>query len=529
MAKKRARPAPPTPLRSPERRFSIPGRTALYIFLGVFLILALLSFDPKPFLGGDNATYILLAKGLVQGQGFRDIWAPGMPPHTQYPFGFPLLLTPFVAAFPGPVIPMKFFVLALALVSLILVHALAKEAFPEGQRLALMALLALSPSYLQFSHWVLSEVPYLCVSFLGLFLLKDREDALKDWRFWLGLLAIAFAYHIRTTGIALVAALPLYLLLKRQWKAIGITFIVLFLLLLPWALRNRGLSHEGGYLQQFFLKDSYNPALGYATLSDFISRFGTNLKIYALGVVPGFLFPPLGERPGGGILVVVGLLTSGLCLWGLWAQAKQKLLLSHVYLVCYLGVALLWPSVWSDFRFLLPVLPLVLSLYVSGSFSLSGILWKLRPRVIGTLLVVLSALTALWVVLAGIPGQVTNTMAYLRGDEFAGYPEPYVTFFQAADWVKANTNPEAVVVSRKPTLFYLRAERQSFLYPFSPDPDSLSASIEKNRADYILVDQVSGTTQRYLIPALRPGIPDRYELVHQTPEPATYILRIKRP
>jgi hypothetical protein len=529
MAKKRAKPAATQTLRSPERRFSIPERTTLYLCLGVFLILALLSFDPKPFLGGDNATYILLAKGLVQGKGFRDIWAPGMPPHTQYPFGLPLLLTPFVAVFPHSVIPMKFFVLALALVSFILVHAFFKDAFTEGQRLALMILLALSPALLQFSHWVLSEVPYLCVSFLGLFLLKDREASFKDWRFWLGLLAIAFAYHIRTAGIALVIALPLFLLLKRKWKASGIALIVLFLLLLPWTLRNRGLSEEGGYLRQFLLKDSYNPALGYAALSDIISRFGTNLKIYALGVVPGFVFPPLGDTTSGGILVLIGLLASALCLWGLFSQARQRLLLSHVYLVCYLGVALLWPSVWSDFRFLLSILPLILGVFLSGAFSLSGILWKLKPKAIGTLLVALSALTSLWVVLTGIPGQATNTMAYLRGDEFAGYPEPYVTFFQAADWVKANTEPNAVVISRKPTLFYLRAERPSFIYPFSPAPESLASAIEKNRADYIVVDQVSGTTQRYLIPALRPGIPDRYELVHQTPEPATYILRIKRP
>ncbi len=529
MAKKRVKPAATQTLRSPERRFSIPGRTALYILLGIFLILALLSFDPKPFLGGDNATYILLAKSLVEGKGFRDIWAPGMPPHTQYPFGFPLLLTPFVATFPHPVIPMKLFVSALALVSLILVHALAKDALPEGQHLALMALLALSPALLQFSHWVLSEVPYLCISFLGLFLLKNREAHFKDWRFWLGLIAIAFAYHIRTAGIALVIALPLFLLLKRQWKAAGITLIALFLLLLPWALRNRGLPREGGYLQQFFLKDAYTPALGYASLSDFLSRFVTNLKIYALGVVPGFLFPPLGETASGGLLVLIGLLASALCLWGLFSQARQRLLPSHVYLVCYLGVALLWPSVWSDFRFLLPILPLILGVFLSGAFSLSGILWKVKPKAIGAFLVVLSALTALWVVLAGIPGQVTNTMAYLRGDEFAGYPEPYVTFFQAADWVKANTEPNAVVISRKPTLFYLRSERQSFLYPFTPSPESLASAIEKNRADYILVDQVSGTTQRYLIPALRPGIPERYELVHQTPEPATYVLHVKLP
>jgi len=528
MAKKRVKPAPTQTLRSPERRFSIPRRTVLYLCLGVFVLLVLLSFDPKPFLGGDNATYILLAKGLVQGKGFRDIWAPGMPPHTQYPFGFPLFLAPFVAAFPHPLIPMKLFVFLLAFISLLLVHALSKQTLPQEQSLFLLALTCLSPTLIEFSHWVLSEVPYLGVSFLALFLLKDREDSWKDWRFWLGVVAVAFAYHIRTAGIALVAALPLYVLIKRRWAAFGISLLSLFLLLLPWVLRNRGLSHEGGYLQQFLLKEPYNPALGYATLSDFIGRFGMNLKIYALQVLPGFIFPPLGEAQPGGIATLIGLALTVLCLWGLVAQGRENIRLTHVYLVCYLGVSLLWPSVWSDRRFLLPVLPLLLGIFISGTFSLSGILWKQKPKILGTILISLSGFTALWVNLTIIPSQMNNTMAYMQGDEFAGYPEPYVTFFQAADWIKANTEPNAVVISRKPTLFYLRAERPSFIYPFTPSPESLASAIEKNRAGYIVVDQVSGTTQRYLIPALRPGIPARYELIYQTPEPATYVLRIKR-
>ena len=529
MAKKRARPSAPTPLRSPERRFAIPHRVILYLFFGLFILLAFLSFDPKPFLGGDNATYILLAKGLSKGKGLRDIWAPGMPPHTQYPFGFPLLLAPLVAVFPHPVVPMKLFVLALAFLSILFVHAMGNETLRAEQRLFLIALLSLSPVLIEFSHWVLSEVPYLCISFLALFLLKDREDALNDWRFWLGLIAVAFAYHIRTAGIALVAAVPLYLLIKRRWASFGITLLTLFILLLPWALRNRGLSQEGGYLQQFLLKEPYNPALGYAALSDFIARFGTNLKIYALQVLPGSIIPPLGEARPGGITTLIGIALTLLCLWGLAVQGREKIRLTHVYLICYLGVALLWPSVWSDRRFLLPVLPLLLVIFISGAFSLSQALWKKKPRIIGTALIALSALTALWGNLAVIPTQVQNTMAYLRGDEFAGYPEPWVTFFQATNWIKENTNPEAVVVSRKPTLFYLRAERQSFMYPFTPEPESLNAAINRYKADYILVDQVSGTTQRYLIPALRPGIPDRYELIHQTPEPATYILRVNRP
>jgi hypothetical protein len=529
MARKRKRPGPATPLRSQERRFSIPPRTVLLLCLLVFLVLALLSFDPKPFLGGDNATYILLAKGMLQGKGFRDIWAPGMPAHTQYPFGFPLLLTPFVGLFPNSVVPIKLFILALALASLWLVWVLGKDAWPDEERLFLAALLALSPALIEFSHWELSEVPYLCVSFLALFLLQGREGEWKDWRFWLGVIAMAFAYHIRTAGIALVVSLPVYLILRRRWASFGITLAGLFLLLFPWALRNRGVSHQGGYIQQLLLKDTYNPALGYTGISDLISRFGANLKIYALQVVPGFLFPGLGEAQAGGIVTLIGFLLVLLCLWGLIVQIRRKLGLIPIYLVCYLGVALLWPSVWSDRRFLLPVLPLILAVFITGCFSLSGVLWKQKPKVIGIVLIAFSGLMALRANIAVIPGQVNDNLAYIRGDEFAGYPEPWVTFFQAADWVKEHSGPEAIVVSRKPTLFCLRAGRQSFIYPFSPNPDTVLDAIKSNHADFIVVDPFGGTTQRFLIPAIQPHVPERFEVVYQTSEPATYVLKVKSP
>lgn len=51
-------------------------RGFLFILIG-FLLLALLLLDPKPFLGGNNATYIILARSILSGQGYCDLSAPG--------------------------------------------------------------------------------------------------------------------------------------------------------------------------------------------------------------------------------------------------------------------------------------------------------------------------------------------------------------------------------------------------------------------------------------------------------------------
>jgi hypothetical protein len=78
--------------------------------------------------------------------------------------------------------------------------------------------------------------------------------------------------------------------------------------------------------------------------------------------------------------------------------------------------------------------------------------------------------------------------------------------------VRNNTSENAVFVCRKPTLFALESGRRSISYPFTDDRDSVLKAI--SGAEYIVIDQISGTTARYLIPALmtkREGYYVRYE------------------
>ena len=44
--------------------------------------------------------------------------------------------------------------------------------------------------------------------------------------------------------------------------------------------------------------------------------------------------------------------------------------LPAVYLTCYLGLHLCWPQVWSDIRFLLPVIPLLFYAVLSSAAHL---------------------------------------------------------------------------------------------------------------------------------------------------------------
>lgn len=398
-------------------------RTYLSIILGLLVLLAILSFDPKPFMGGDNAAYMILAKSISQGTGYKELWTPGTPRHTSYPPGFPLMLAPFWVL-PHPLIAMKLFIMGLGLLCIILVHRLFRNNY-------LTALFAISPVFVEFSHWVLSEIPYLAVSLLALWLLSG-----KGWRFRVGVLAVAATFYVRTIGIALVVAVPVYFLLMRRWKDCGLSTLCLAVLISPWLLWGRG----GGYGQQFFLLNPYDLSAGFATLPQFGLRIWQNLLIYGINVIPGFIFP------FGGVLIL------GLLVLGFVVGIRRGVQIWQIYLLAYLVIALLWPPVWSDRRFLLPVLPLLLCLFISGVFSI-------RPRIIGKALIGLSALSLLWGTLSIIPNQVRDNIAYLHGDEFAGYPNDFREFYQMAD--KISVEPGTKIICRKPTLLYLRTGLQS--------------------------------------------------------------------
>ena len=68
-----------------------------FVLLGCVLALitaAVLSSvaTPAPHTGGDNAGYLSLAQSLVSGEGYTELWDPGLSIHTKYPPVFSLIL-----------------------------------------------------------------------------------------------------------------------------------------------------------------------------------------------------------------------------------------------------------------------------------------------------------------------------------------------------------------------------------------------------------------------------------------------------
>jgi len=89
----------------------------LLIFLFVYVLLSVLTFDVHLFAGGDNVVYVILAESIVSGQGYRNIHMAGEPEHAKFPIGFPLILSLFMVVFGKNFIVFKLFVLSTGIVS----------------------------------------------------------------------------------------------------------------------------------------------------------------------------------------------------------------------------------------------------------------------------------------------------------------------------------------------------------------------------------------------------------------------------
>ncbi len=445
-------------------------------------------------IGGDNAQYILLARSIATGQGYRTIQEPGSPLHTSYPFGFPLMLTPIVALWGSHAfLPMHGMVVAWALLSLVLWFRWVREETRSSIALATVGCLATTPLWVGAYQQILSEFPYLAFSLMALLWVRRRGlSASVGSLGFLALLLLA-GYFTRTAGAALIVTVVGWLLWSHyRWFPVWRTVFFLGGLLLPisaWHLRNVWLAHGPAthYAGLFFLKDPYQPHLGTITPVDLFQRILGNLQYYvscsaeALVWPVSLMDPAVGPWAGG----VIALGIAG----GFLLRLGRKSVVEW-YVVATMAMALAWP--YRDLRFFLPILPWIwLYLLKAGE--------KIAPRLRRLLLIGL------------LTGNVAGCF-WLTGLNLTQAQTPFGVrqFLAAHDWLRANSSEEAVILSRKPAVTALLAERKSVGIPFAVDTQAVWAKISEEGVTHLLMDGIFLETRRYLLPAVRQH-PDRFE------------------
>ena len=468
-------------------------RVVLLGLLALYALISFLTFEPQPHSGGDNAGYITLARSLLERGAYLDLYDPAEPPHTKYPPVFPGLLALGMLLGLQPWVGLKLIGVALGGGAIAGTYLWIRRRGRPALALGTAVVLALAPGILRETHWVLSDVPFWCLTALALWAFERlRPD---DWRrFALAATLAVLAYFTRSAGLPLVLAAALWLGWRRHWRQLLAFALVLLPLAFLWWLRAR---HVTGvqYVGEFWLVDPYQPQLGRVDVPGLLARLGDNLQKYLTIHLPILL---TGAPGGGAVLASVGVVGFGI--YG-WIRRLRRARVAELFLPLYLGLILLWPAVWSGERFLLPVLGLMLFYAGDGLVRAVG----RTPR---TRLLTGAAAAALLVLLAA-PGLATATRfglacngAYRQGQRYACVDPATQQFYALAEWAGQALPADAKVLSRKPRLFYVMSGLQGRNYPMASTTEALLAAADSAGARWVVLDQLGGLAQRYLAPAL---------------------------
>ncbi len=495
----------------------------------IVLQLALLAWEFYPDLStnGDDARYYLLGQALREGKGYTQIQLPGNPPEVGYPIAFPLLLAA-VSFVSNSIMAAKIFLALCGVTVTLLCYQLFKNHM-KRLLVPMLVLCAASSLLLEFSSSIMSEVPFLLFSLLALILYERSAANPKNaWLFWLTIVVSVVPMHCRSVGLAFSAAWILTTLASKRYRfafahiAVLAVTVVVFHIFTSW---------QNSYTFYLLQKNAYAPDLGFVTPADMIARIGQNIKSYATMIVSQSLIPlPYGtSASSAGLLSIlcVALIFAG------WVRGFfGRMRFASMYVFLYFGILLMWQVQWTSERFVVGILPFLYFFLLNGIAAILGLLPSAKGK--GLLAKFTSDSDNLsrggeivvWAVVA-IVGFVNiyNQPTQLHLKRYLG-PD-WRNFYSCADWVRINTPPDAVVMSRKAELFYVRSKRAGLMYPMTHDTRRIVNTIDSANVSYVVLDNFSwtGTSAQYLYPAIRDNM-DRFRPVYALNDPPTVVYEV---
>jgi hypothetical protein len=400
----------------------------------------------------DDAVYLVLARSLAEGEGYRVISLPDAPVQTKYPILFPFLLSLVVRvtpAFPDNLLWLRTIPLAATGAWLYLSwHLLRRCGSSSMAALMIVALTAASPAVAYFANTLLAETLFAALltgSLLGLTAARDQRPGC--WRLCAIAGALAGASVLtRTPGIAVILGGLGWLLTRRRWADAAAFTLAAGVLVAPWV---------GWVATHMSPLDPYYSASVYGAGSAWNIVFSydwpeklvvlrRNLEYFAL--TPVLLW---GQRPW---LLIPCLLALPLVVRGLWVSRAHPVTWC---VMLYLGILLVW--VWPPSRLLVPVAPL---LVWHVSLAVRGVA---RTIVAATGVVLLvSASVSLLQMARDAPTRVIGWPSQ------AQHPESWQRLEALYHWIRRTTPSDAVLAGELDPAYFLYTGRTA-VRTFAPD------------------------------------------------------------
>ncbi|WP_185152497.1 hypothetical protein, partial [Fulvivirga aurantia] len=281
-------------------------------------------------------------------------------------------------------------------------------------------------------------------------------------------------------------------------------FVGFVLGVLPWQLRSFSMGGSNQF-NVMFRKNYYRPESGTVDFSDMVDRVVANVdRIFSIEI-PNILVPILeldGESSSALLCWLLGIIAIATIIYG-GIKSRAVGIIAGSYLLFTILILLVWPDYFASYRYLVPVLPMLVLLFFYGIHAfIQGVLQKqltIRDAKPYYLLLFVFLLFP--------------SLKNLNATAKQNYPIHWAEFFSMARWSKNNVAKGSVICSRKPNLFYLYSGHESVNYRYSEDPDHLLEGLDGHGVDYVVYDQLGfSTTPRCLGKAIK-TYPQRFDMV----------------
>jgi hypothetical protein len=324
---------------------------ALAIGLAV-LAVYLLRLDDAAGLIADDAWYIVLAKALARGDGYRLISAATTPILPAVPPGFPLLLAAgfrINPQFPDNLILLK----AISVAAMLGVGLLSYRYFtrvrrvPSSTAIALSLATVLTPALVFLAtSTMMAECVFTLTQLTGVWFvdrLTRADTASGERRFSLvaGLVA-GSSLLVRSAGIALIVSAIVLVLARGRWRAAILFAGVVAASQAPWLVYSRlnaptaaqQQEHGGGmaysYAELLAFRVGGSAESGRATLSEVVTRVRGNVTSMAAKDLGAIVMPGVYRGPNESGQEVVSLGASRVLMPGSMGNSAGTMAISSV-------------------------------------------------------------------------------------------------------------------------------------------------------------------------------------------------------
>lgn len=520
------------------------SRILLLVLIGAAGLLYLRMF-PTFEVGGfyDDALYIVLARALGQGEGFRRIELITAPLTTFVPPGYPLLLMPLVTAFPHNLDVPRLTTVLFALGNLPLLWLFAKRRLPSLLALLVVTLYAFQPAVVFMVPLVMTEAAFVFFTLLALLLLERYEGSPSAWNAsGLALIVLAgMTYFVRVPGLVFVSAVFLYLVLRKRWRHAFVFGAGVGLLIGAWFVRN-------WLVAGVFLSQEYARQATRSGADGFAQQVLLTLYDYS-SLLPNVIAPILSPKVLAAlnqvtpvVPLLIGLSIIAIMLIGALSRTRTKLEASDFYVALTLYLLLGFGR--AQPRYLVPLTPFLYIYFLVGLGWLAGRVLRAR-RVESKIFVAVCAILLLLLNFARDAQQIIDPARNHIPDVSLG-----------AIWLNDHTPADAIVMSGTPRSTWLYAQRQMVPFPHGMDnpretdaqyvyttlPDHFAGTlvewaIESFPVDYVLVapplqvvDQPNAfELDEYALTEVLPVMqsnPSRYQLVYRMQARNVYVYKV---